>query len=150
MKLIRHANAPAAAVLAVTLMLAGCAGQTSDYDSKAADRLQSEVLEVSQLAAAADYSAAMLGLAELEAELKDALARGAITAERYESVMAALTLVRADLQAAIDEEAPPVTEDPATVDAGDNEGTGNNGEGNNGNNGNGNNGKGNGKDKGKD
>ena len=112
MKLIKPGNVLAAAVLAVTLALTGCAAQEPDYDPKVADRLQAEVLEVSQLSAAADYSAAMLALAELEVELKDALARGAITAERYESVMAALNLVRADLQAAIDALTPP----PPVVD----------------------------------
>ena len=102
----RAVGAVAAVAVAVSLSLTGCAGQQTDYGPEAADRLQAEVLEVSQLAAGADYTAAMVSLSELEVELKGARARGDVTDERYESVMAALALVRADLQAAIDAATP--------------------------------------------
>jgi hypothetical protein len=120
--------------VAVSLCLSGCAGQASDYGHEIADRLQTEVLEVSQLAAATDYAGAIVSLDELEARLKDARARGDVTDARYESVTAALALVRADLQAAIDAQAPVVTEVPAPPDVdngGDdsNEGKGDNGKG---------------------
>jgi ABC-type Na+ efflux pump permease subunit len=100
-------------VLAVTLAMTGCAQQQSDYGTEIADRLQGEVLEVSELSAQADFDGALLALSELEVELKDARARGALTEERYESILAATALVRADLQAAIDALTPPP---PVVVD----------------------------------
>jgi hypothetical protein len=135
-------SALAAGALAFTLAVTGCGAQQGDYDSDIADHLQGEVLEVSQLSAAADFAGAMLTLTELEAGLKDARARGLLTEERYESILAATALVRADLQAALDAQAPPPTAPEAnTGGAGGNEGTGNQG------NGNGNNGKKDKKDK---
>ncbi|HEU4807242.1 MAG TPA: hypothetical protein VFT01_03200 [Homoserinimonas sp.] len=101
---LRSALASIVFVFAITV--AGCAPQQTDYDPDIADRLQGEVLEVSQLSANADFTSALLGLSELEVELKDARARGLLTEERYESIMAALALVRADLEAAIAAQAP--------------------------------------------
>ena len=127
-------SALAAAVLAFTLAVTGCAAQQSDYGTDIADRLQGEVLEVSQLSATADFAGAMLALTELEVELKDARARGQLTEERYESILAATALVRADLQAEIDALTPPPAPEVNTGDDGDddtvNEGNGSNGDGN--------------------
>ena len=116
----RTVAALAAIAVAVSLSLAGCAGRSSELEPQVTDRLQSAVLEVSQLAAEADYSAALVSLDEFEADLKDARARGAIPEERYESILAVIVLVRADLQAAIDAQAPVATESPAPVDDGQN------------------------------
>lgn len=107
----------AAAALAFTLAVTGCAAQAGDYDLDIADSLQAEVLEVSQLAAATDFAGAMLTLTELEAQLKDARARGLLTEQRYESILAAIALVRADLQAAIDAQTTPSA--PPEVNTGD-------------------------------
>lgn len=96
-----------AVLFAVTVGLTGCAEPESEYGSDIADRLQGEVLEVSTLSAQGDFAAALLALTELDAELKDARARGDLTEERYESVTAAAALVRADLEAAIAAQAPP-------------------------------------------
>lgn len=96
--------------LAVALVLGGCAAQEPGYDVDAAEHLQSEVLEVSELSAAADYPSALLSLTELEVSLKDARARGELTEERYESILAAAALVRTDLEAAIAAQTPPEPE----------------------------------------
>lgn len=136
-------SALVSAALALAIALAGCSPQQADYDPAIADLVQAEVLEVSQLSAEADFDAALLALAELEVSLKDARARGLLTEERYESVMAAMTMVRADLEAAIAAQAPPApTPEPEGDDDDDNQGNGNKGKGNS----NGNKDKGNGDD----
>jgi hypothetical protein len=128
--------------LAVTVALGGCAAPQPSYDPATAKALQGEVLEVSELSAAADYTAALLTLTELEVSLKDARARGELTEERYESILAAAAMVRADLEAAIAAQAPPEPE--ADEDSGDDESNkGNKGDKGKGNNGKGNPGKGN-------
>lgn len=92
--------AVAASVLAIALLLSGCApSPTSEYSDETASALQAGVLEVTETSAAGDYEAAMVRLDELEASLKDALAKGTVTTQRYESVLAAIALVRADLTA---------------------------------------------------
>lgn len=118
-------------VLAAALVLGGCAGQESDYDAAAAEHLQAEVLEVSELSAAADYPSALLALVELEVSLKDALARGQLTQERYDSILAAAALVRTDLEAAIAAQAPPEPEpEPEEPEEKEKPGKGNKGKGN--------------------
>jgi hypothetical protein len=102
----RSALASAAVVVAVSL-LGGCAAQQSDYGADVAELLQSEVLEVSQLSANADFEAALSALTGLELTIKDARARGTLTEERYESILAATAQVRKDLEAAIAAQAPP-------------------------------------------
>jgi hypothetical protein len=87
-------------MLAMGLALGGCT-QQPDYEPAAADRLQAEVLELSTAAASGDHAAALTSLAELDADARDALARKQISAERYDSIAAAASLVRADLEAAI-------------------------------------------------
>ncbi len=121
----------AAVVLSAGVVLSGCA-QAPSFDPDAAARFQESVLEVSTAASTAEFDAALQKVAELEVEVKDALARGLITPERYDSILAAIALVRADLEAAIaaQQPAPPPPEPPAS-----NEG-GNDNNGNNGNNGN--------------
>lgn len=137
--------------LAFALAMTGCAPQQADYDPQIADTLQGEVLEVSELAAGADFESALLVVKELEVTLKDARARGLLTEERYESIAAALALVRADLEAAIAAQAPPPAPPEPEGGGGDgDDGGGDDGQGNgddgggNGNEGGGNGGPGNG------
>jgi L-fucose mutarotase/ribose pyranase (RbsD/FucU family) len=116
-----------AVVLAVGLALTGCAQSGSDADF-AAEELQRQVLDVTTASAEQNYSEALVRLAELEASVKDDLARGEISQARYESVMAAIELVRADLEAAAAEPTPTPTPTPTPKeDAGndDNPGKGN-------------------------
>jgi len=140
----------ASVLFAVAVGLSGCAPQTADYGAELAGELQGEVLEVSQLAADADFDSALLALDELEVALKDARARGLLTEERYESILAATALVRSDLEAAIAAQKPPAPapdpqpndDDDDDDDKGDDE-KGNKGKGNSDNKGKGNEGKGN-------
>lgn len=95
------------AVVAIALtagLLAGCAGGSS-YDSATAERLQQQVLVVSTASADGDWAGASTALLELEASAATALARGEITQERFDAIMAALSLVRADIEAAVAEQA---------------------------------------------
>lgn len=95
------------AVIAIALtagLLAGCAGGSS-YDSETAERLQQQVLVVSTASADGDWAGASTALLELEASAATALARGEITQKRFDAIMAALSLVRADIEAAVAEQA---------------------------------------------
>jgi hypothetical protein len=85
----------------LTGMLAGCAPAPS-YDAATAELLQQQVLAVSTSSAEHDWEAARTRLLELEASATMALARGEISQQRFDAIMAALALVRADLDAAID------------------------------------------------
>ncbi|MCW4386697.1 hypothetical protein OH146_13025 [Salinibacterium sp. SYSU T00001] len=101
----------AAGVLALTIGLAGCA-PTSDYDPGAAERLQERVLAVTTAAASADDTGLLSSLDRLEVELHDARARGQITQTRFDAVMAAIALVRAEAEAATAAEEPAPTVEP--------------------------------------
>lgn len=91
----------AATVMVVaTALLAGCA-QAPAYEPETAERLQAHVLAVSTTTAEGDWAGASTRLLELEASASTALARGEITQERYDAIMSALQLVRADVEAAI-------------------------------------------------
>lgn len=91
-----------AIVAAAGLLLAGCAGAPA-YEPETAERLQQHVLAVSTSSAEGDWAGASTRLMELEASAATALARGEITRERYDAIMSALALVRADIDAAIAE-----------------------------------------------
>lgn len=81
-------------------LLAGCAPTTA-YDTATAERLQQHVLAVSDASAAGDWATTQTRLLELEASASTALARGEITQERFDAIMAALALVQADIDAAV-------------------------------------------------
>lgn len=145
---MRRARAPFLAIaLALGVGLSGCA---SDYGTSIANDLRSHVLSVTTAAAEGDAAGALVLLDEFAARLADALARGEITEARHASVLAALELVRADLEALLapaeeHQEAPPETGGEAPPDDGGGSGNGNEGNrGNEGDNGNGNPGHGNG------
>lgn len=95
---LRMAMVSSAIVVAV---LTGCAQQSTQYPAETASALQSQVLLVSESAAAGDPRTALVRLDELEASVKDALARETITQERYDSIIASISLVRVDLENAI-------------------------------------------------
>jgi hypothetical protein len=104
-------------VLAAALLLTGCAGDGARYPAATAGALQDQVLAVTQAAADGDLDAAVTRLEELIASTKDARARGNVTADREDSILAAIELVRGDLEAlvkkAADKEKEPA-EEPAT------------------------------------
>ena len=118
-----------ATVLACTMVLTGCVGSSapiappvaSPYPSTIASQLQAGVLSVSSAAAGEDPVSALTRLDELRAALADARARGEVTSARFESISAAIALVRSDLQAAITAQnkvKPGKTEDPGKGDHG--------------------------------
>jgi hypothetical protein len=120
--------------------LTGCAGGPADLASSTANRLQSEVLEVTTKAASGDFPGAQSSLSALQADLLTAAAAGQVSAERSAKIQSAINLVGADLAAAIAAStpapapAPAVTvEEPAPTDSGgddsenDNSGNGNSG-----------------------
>lgn len=106
------------------LLLAGC---TSGYSPETAAGLQARVVTVTDASAAGDWATASTALAELAADAADARADGLITEARYDTIMAAIALVDAELEAALAavENAPP-SEDSE----GEGNGNGNGGKGN--------------------
>lgn len=118
---MRHAAVLAAATIVLALALSGCAGSAtpattptaSSYSPDVASRLQSAVLSVTS-SAEVDPIAALARLDELATMLADARARGEISAARFESISAAIALVRTDLEAAVaqDDSKPGKTDKP--------------------------------------
>lgn len=100
----RHARgirrASIALALGVALVAGGCAAAPS-YDPTAAEQLQQQVLDVTTSAAEGAFADARTGLLELEADARDAHARELITAERLDSILAAIVLVTASIDAEI-------------------------------------------------
>lgn len=98
--MITRTSRAAIVVAAAIAILAGCA-QAPAYDPTTAERLQSQVLAVSTSTSQGDWAGASTRLMELEASAAEALARGDITQERFDAIIAALQLVRGDVDAAI-------------------------------------------------
>ena len=122
-------NPALATGLAVVVLLGGCSpAPAPEFDPAASERLQTKVAAVTESSAVADYAAAVLALDELVAQAKDALARHQISPARYESIIAAVNLVRVDLEAAIASNQPAPAELPAegqdATSGTNNEGTG--------------------------
>ncbi|MBC7589841.1 MAG: hypothetical protein H7226_02200 [Salinibacterium sp.] len=90
-------------LVVVGLLLSGCA--SSSETQYPAATLQAAVLAVSDASAAGDPSAALTRLDELQASLLDERARGTVDQARFDSVSAAIELVRTDLERAIAEQA---------------------------------------------
>lgn len=90
----------AVSVLATLLLLAGCASPSA-YDSKAQTDLQARVLAVTEAVGAGDFLAADAGLSELTGAANDALAKGQVSTEQHDSIIAAAALVQTDVDAAI-------------------------------------------------
>jgi colicin import membrane protein len=92
-------------MLAGALALSGCSSPANTsanaYPPATAQALQSQVLAVSQTAADGDFAGSLTVLDELDASVKDALARGTIGKDRYASISAAIALVRSDLESAV-------------------------------------------------
>jgi hypothetical protein len=86
-----------AVLLAATL--SGCAGTPPDLDRGAAGRLQSQVLAVTQAAAAEDAAGGLQKLAELTSALDAAAADGKVSFKRHQSIKTAIDGVREDLAA---------------------------------------------------
>ena len=99
-----------AMVLATCILLSGCAASPVDtYTSQTADALQSGVIAVTDASASGDPASALARLDELQATLLDAYAKGTVVKSRFDSISAAIDLVRADLERAISAQADVVT-----------------------------------------
>lgn len=89
-----------AAALALTASLAGCGPAATGLQRDTASHLQEVVLGVSQAAAANDHTAALTALESLEADVASAAGSGQVSEERRRRIMAGITAVRSDLNAA--------------------------------------------------
>ncbi len=94
----RGAGLATTVVLAASL--AGCGPAATGLQRETASHLQELVLGVSQAAAATDHTAALKTLDRLEADVASAAGSGQVSEERHRSIMASITAVRADLNAA--------------------------------------------------
>ena len=79
-------------------MLAGCTA-APELDRDAARQLQSQVLAVTEAAAANDAGASLKQLDDLALQLDGAAARGEVSFQRRQSIRASVDAVRADLTA---------------------------------------------------
>ena len=89
-----------AATLVLAASLAGCGPADTGVQRDTAQHLQELVLGVSQAAAATDHTAALKTLDSLETDVASAAGSGQVSEERRRSIMASITAVRADLNAA--------------------------------------------------
>jgi hypothetical protein len=80
-------------------VLAGC-GAAPDLKNDAARQLQAKLLTVSQSAAGNDPAGALRTLDELVSQLDASAANGDVSFKRHQTIMSAITAVRADLTAA--------------------------------------------------
>jgi hypothetical protein len=101
----RGSRSGAAVALVGALVLSGCAAQDrqAPYATATAADLQQTVLHVTKAADDGEFAAARTRLHELEVATKVAHARGELTEARHDSILAAIALVRADLEALIAE-----------------------------------------------
>ena len=98
-------------VLACTVIVlgltTGCSAAAPDITDEKAEQFQSRVLAVTSAVADGGYAAALEALTALQAELDAAAADGSLSFARHQRIEAAMALVRADIQAAIDAAAVP-------------------------------------------
>lgn len=92
-----HRGALGGAVL-VALFLGGCAS-TPPYDATVASALQTQVATITTASADGEWESALTHVQALEADARDAHARGEISTERLDSILAAIELVRLTLDA---------------------------------------------------
>jgi hypothetical protein len=88
----------AAVVLAASLALSGCAPQ---YDDATKEGLRAQVVAVSTASAAGDWPTAIAGLDQLATEVSKARRDGRLDDARFAAIVAAMDLVRQDLEAAV-------------------------------------------------
>ncbi|SFU03640.1 mucin-associated surface protein [Arthrobacter sp. ov118] len=79
--------------------LAGCGSPAPDLDRDTASQLQSQVLAVSEAAAANDPAGCLKLLDELQASLDAAATSGQVSFKRHQGIKSSIDAVRADLAA---------------------------------------------------
>lgn len=92
---------PLLTALLVAGSLAGCAGPAPELDGAAATQLQSQVLAVTEAAAAEDSPGALKALDDLMTRLDAAAADGKVSFKRHQSIKASVDAVRTDLNAKV-------------------------------------------------
>lgn len=119
-----------ALALALPLLFTGCA--TANDDSST---LRASVVRVAEQSAASDLTGALAELLLLEREVDERVAAGELPAAQEAEIRAAIELVRADLQAAIERAASPSpTPTPSAPPTDDDDDDDNSGPGNSGDN----------------
>jgi hypothetical protein len=90
--------------VAIGLLLtsAGCAAQPVDLQYSSAEQFQAQILDISEAAAAADFTSAQALLTALQQNLRTAAAAGQVSSERSATIQASINLVNADLTAEIE------------------------------------------------
>ena len=91
-----------AAGLLLLLPLAGCAAEQVQLEASTAQNLQAAMLDVTEAAAAGDFTDAQSLLTDMQATLHAAAAAGQVSAERSSSIQTAIDLVSADLTVEIE------------------------------------------------
>ncbi|WP_353814540.1 hypothetical protein [Agromyces sp. SYSU T00266] len=96
---LHRAVAATSAAIALTLGIAGCAsGQDPSNDVTG---LRAQVVSIAESSSAGDFADALARLDALQAEVDAAEADGDLDADRAAGITEAISLVRADLEAAI-------------------------------------------------
>ena len=109
----RRAIAAASVTLALVGGLAACTAEP-DLAAEQSQAYRAQVVAIAEASAAGDFAGAIAALDALQAEIDAAVADGTLTAEREQRIREAMTLVRADLDAAIAAATPP---EPAPTEA---------------------------------
>lgn len=109
----RRAIAAASVTLALVGGLAACTAEP-DLAAEQSQAYRAQVVAIAESSAAGDFAGAIAALDALQAEIDAAVADGTLTAEREQRIREAMTLVRADLDAAIAAATPP---EPAPTEA---------------------------------
>ena len=91
-----------AAGLLLLLPLAGCAAEPVQLEASTAQNLQAAMLDVTEAAAAGDFTDAQSLLTDMQADLHAAAAAGQVSAERSSSIQTAINLVSNDLTVEIE------------------------------------------------
>ena len=107
----------AGTVMAVALVVAGCATDKAALDPQTSQQWQSQVVTIAETAGAGDYATALESLAALEAEATRARQDGEISAERAAIIQQSIAAVRSDLEAASTDPVAPAPEDTAVTDS---------------------------------
>jgi colicin import membrane protein len=91
-----------AAGLILVLPLAGCAAEPVQLEASTAQNLQAAMLDITEAAAAGDFTDAQSLLTTMQADLHAAAAAGQVSAERSSSIQSAINLVSDDLTVEIE------------------------------------------------
>jgi outer membrane biosynthesis protein TonB len=94
----------------VLLIASGCQATPQDIAPDRAEAFQSRVLAVTTAVADGGFAAALESLTALQTELDAAAADGTLSFARHQRIEAAMDVVRADIQAAIEAQTVPAPE----------------------------------------